>query len=314
MEAELVSQGEIKEGCLKCPSCKDIYPVRNYIPRFVSSENYAASFGYEWHRHARSQIDKFNGTTISQERFFKVTGWTNRMTGQLIMEAGCGAGRFTQVALETGAQVFSFDYSSAVDVNLENNGLASNLHLFQADIYSIPLKANLFDKIFCFGVLQHTPDVKKAFLSLLPYLKNGGEVVVDIYSRRWFTYLKPKYFLRPLAHLVEPPTLYRLVARVVPILLPLSIFLRKIPVIGKYLSYLVPVANYKDIYPLTKQQLVEWSILDTFDGLSPRFDKPQRIDDIRGWLLEAGLTGVEVKYGPNGINAKGIKPGETDSP
>jgi 2-polyprenyl-3-methyl-5-hydroxy-6-metoxy-1,4-benzoquinol methylase len=74
---------------------------------------------------------------------------------------GSGAGRFTQILLRSGAQVFSGDYSSAV----------ANLNLFQGDIYHLPVPEAHFDKVFCYGVLQHTPDVKKAFMSLVPYVK-----------------------------------------------------------------------------------------------------------------------------------------------
>lgn len=304
--------GEIKEGQLVCSNCGGAFPIMNHIPRFVSSENYAASFGYEWNKHARTQIDKFSGTTISKDRFFKVTRWPGDMKGQLIMEAGCGAGRFTQVAIDTGAQVFSFDYSNSVDANLKNNGMPENLCLFQADIFNIPLKHEKFDKVFCFGVLQHTPNVKMAFMSLLPYLKDGGEVVIDVYARLWFYPVMPRYFVRrllgPLTRRMNPGTLYEVVARIVPILQPVKVLLRRIPLIGRYVSFLIPVASYKGVLPLTDEQLLEWGTLDTFDMLSPRYDTPQRLNDVRDWLVEAGLTDIEVKYGPNGLNARGIKP------
>ncbi|MEW5815990.1 MAG: methyltransferase domain-containing protein, partial [Spirochaetota bacterium] len=152
------SMGEIAEGALACSDCLLTFPIRNYIPRFVPAENYASSFGFQWSKHARTQLDKFSGLNISRNRFFKVTGWPEKMNGQVILEAASGAGRFTQIALETGAIMFSFDYSTAVDRNLENNGLHPNLHLFQADIYKIPFKRESFDKAFCFGVLQHCPN------------------------------------------------------------------------------------------------------------------------------------------------------------
>ena len=82
------------------------------------------------------------------------------------MEAGSGAGRFTEVLLQTGAEVFSFDYSNAVEANLSNNGEKLNLHLFQGDILNIPFPEEYFDKVICLGVLQHTPDPEKAFISL----------------------------------------------------------------------------------------------------------------------------------------------------
>ncbi len=80
---------------------------------------------------------------------------------------------------------------------------------------------------------------------------------------------------------------------------------------GKYPAFLIPVAYHKGFLPhvenFSYEQLMEWSILDTFDKLSPKYDKPQRINTIRKWFKEAGLKKIEVCYGPNGINGKGIR-------
>jgi ubiquinone/menaquinone biosynthesis C-methylase UbiE len=59
------------------------------------------------------------------------------------------------------------DYSYAVDANYAFNGGKNNVFIVQAEVYKMPFRENFFDKLFCFGVLQHTPDPEKAFL-LLP--------------------------------------------------------------------------------------------------------------------------------------------------
>ena len=303
------SQGEVVEGELICSRCSSRYPITNYVPRLVPAANYASSFGFQWQKHARTQIDSFSGTTVSRDRFFRATNWPERLDGQTILEAGCGAGRFTEIALSTGAEVFSFDYSAAVDVNLNNNGLSPNLYLAQADIYRVPFREQSFDKVFCFGVLQHCPDVKGAFLSLCKYLRKGGEIVVDVYYRSPRLYLlNPKYWLRPVTKRLPPELLYRLVEAVVPVLLPVRVWMTRLPYPGRFFARFIPVANYHGKYPLSSAQLLEWSILDTFDMLSPRYDQPQRLEDVREWFDEAGLINVRVGFGPNGINGKGIKP------
>ena len=297
-EKTKIECGEIKEGALTCNRCFKKYPIRNYIPRFVEADNYASSFGLEWNKHARTQIDKFNGTNISRSRFYRETNWNPKdLKNQKILEAGCGAGRFTQIALETGAEVYSFDLSNSVDACLSNNGLTENLHIFQASIYELPFQKEYFDKIFCFGVLQHTPDVRKAFLSLVPYLKEGGEIVVDVYKlnrRDLGTYVHPKHYLRLLTKRIDDEKLYRIVCRIVPILLHVSIGLRKIPIFGRYLSFLIPVANYKGRLPIKDEDLLDWAILDTFDWLSPAYDNPQTVTTVTNWFIEAGLTNIQV--------------------
>src|SRR5207245_10165600 len=83
-------------------------------------------------------------------------------------------------------------------------------HAFQASIHEIPLPHEMFDKIFCLGVLQHTPDVKKTYMSLVPFLKPGGELVVDCYLSQPLKHMvNPKYLLRPFFKWWRPAPLYK---------------------------------------------------------------------------------------------------------
>ena len=86
--------------------------------------------------------------------------------------------------------------------------------------------------------------------------------------------------------------LLKIIISLAPFLLILSNTLRKTPFLGKYLSRLVPFANYKGIYPLNNTQLLEWGILDTFDMLSPTYDKPQSRKTLTNWLLDEGFEDV----------------------
>src|SRR6266498_2942336 len=86
-EKQIALMGEVRSGILICIGCHAEYPIRNYIPRFVSSENYAKSFGLEWNQHARTQLDKFSGLNLTEERFRRSTGWPDCLRGQRILEA-----------------------------------------------------------------------------------------------------------------------------------------------------------------------------------------------------------------------------------
>ena len=122
-EGALEEQGDIKEGALTCVATCPTVPIRGSVPRFVPDSGYSQNFGEQWNHFRRTQIDKFNGTDLSKERFYSGTGWSPaELKGAKILEAGCGAGRFTQVMLDAGAQVYSVDLSSAVDACFVNNG------------------------------------------------------------------------------------------------------------------------------------------------------------------------------------------------
>jgi len=289
VDAVFDSVNEIEKGQLKCRTCLKTFPIIDHIPRFVPEDNYTSSFGLQWHIHAKTQIDKFNGTSITKNRFFSETNWQpSELEGKMILEAGCGAGRFTQIALDNGAICFSVDYSNAVEVCRFNNNAHPMLHLFQSDINHLPFRKNTFDKIFCFGVLQHTPVPQATFMSLIPYLKKDGEIVVDVYAAP-VSWLHPRHLLRFFTPQMERGFLYRTIEYIVPRLLPISSKLRSIPLIGMILSRCIPVANYQNILQLSDKELIEWAVLDTFDWLAPKYERPQTLQNVRRWFAMAGL-------------------------
>ena len=290
-------ESEIKSGELQCIDCNKSYPILNYIPRFIGDDNYARGFGFQWNRHARTQVDKFNGTSISKDRFYSHTQWQKKdLKGKLILEAGCGAGRFTQSMIEAGMEVLSIDYSNAVDACLANHGLPSNLHVFQADIYNLPFRPETFDRVFCFGVLQHTPDVAHSFACLAKMVKDQGEIAVDVYPHTFRAKLHyPRYLLRLLTRHLPAPVLYSLVTRAVSLLLPVSILLKRIPLIGRYLYPILPVANYWGDHPLDSSMVKEWAVVDTFDWLGAWYDQPQKAETLSDWFYREGFVGVEIR-------------------
>ena len=280
---------------LECRECSADFPIVNSIPRFVTSENYATNFGFQWNAFRATQLDSHSGVPISRSRFIEQTGWTREdLHGKLVLDIGCGAGRFAEIALDLGAEVVAVDYSSAVDACLANLGSNERLTVMQADVYRLPFKPESFDFVYCFGVLQHTPNVEAAFKSIPRVLKAGGGLAVDVYPKLWRTLFEAHYWVRPLTKRVDGPRLFRLVQRAVPLLLPVSRALGRIPLLGRWLRHAVPVSNYEGRYPLDERQLREWAILDTFDMLAPAHDNPQTRATVKAWFQQAGLIRIEV--------------------
>lgn len=294
----------IEEGFTKCQKCDKNYVVTNGIPRFVSNFNYSNSFGYQWHHHYKTQLDSYSKLSISKDRLLEVTGWTlNEIEGSTIVEAGSGAGRFTEVLLNAGANVISFDFSNAIDViknNLSNTD--SKLLIFQGDILRMPLRKRSYSKVICLGVLQHTENPYKAFIELSSLVAPNGEIVIDTYKKTFSSMLHWKYLLRPLTKRLNKESLYSLINVIVPILLPLAAKLRKVA--GRFGARLLPICDYSHL-GLSDDLNKEWSILDTFDMYSPKYDKPQTINTVLKWFKDAGLDVISVRYGLNGIVAKG---------
>ena len=286
---------EIENGMLVCRNPEHTYPVINHIPRFVPKENYSANFGFQWNLFKKTQLDSHSGLPISRDRFLNYSGWSpEELKGKLVLDMGCGAGRFAEIALSYGARVVAVDYSNAVESCRQNLAHCPHLEVTQADIYHLPFEHRVFDYVYCFGVLQHTPCPKKAFMILPDQLKPKGKLAVDIYPKLLGNIFWPKYWLRPLTRRIPNKYLFPAVQRMVRMLLPISLYIGRIPLIGQKLKYAIPVANYDKVYPLSKQQLEEWSVLDTFDMLSPAYDRPQNPKTLRSWFKEACMNDAVV--------------------
>ena len=129
---------EIEEDWLISADGQQRYPVQRGIPRFVPQSNYADNFGMQWNHFCQTQLDS-SGHPISTERFWLATGWKpEQLKDQWVLDAGCGAGRFAEVALLAGAKVVALDYSSAVDACYANLKYHPGLHVVQGDIYALP--------------------------------------------------------------------------------------------------------------------------------------------------------------------------------
>jgi SAM-dependent methyltransferase len=296
-----VEADHIESGTLRCSRCDLIIPITRGIPRFVTSDNYASGFGLQWLKHARTQYDSETGMPITATRFAAETKWPREMAGELVLEAGSGSGRFTEVAAASGAMVVSFDYSAAVEANYASNGRLANVLIVQADLFKMPFRPGTFDRVYCLGVLQHTPDPALAFATLVRMLKSGGSLVADVYRkprgiRRLTT---TKYLIRPLSRRIPIGILYRLVARYVKATWPITRFL------PKRITWKLLIADYRGVFDLPDHTLKEWAILDTFDMLSPAYDKPQDLKTVREWCTRAGLADWHVQYGYNGIEVRG---------
>jgi len=295
LETVASMEGNAHSGDLRCVACQTRYPIRNGVPRFVLASGQDDQFGFQWNRFRRTQLDSSSGLPISRQRFFNQAGWhPEDLKGKLVLDVGCGAGRFAEIALASGARIVAVDFSSAADACLQNLGKHSSLGILQADLHHLPLKPNSFDFVYCFGVLQHTPDVKAAFWAVVEQCKAGGRVAVDVYPKSLSNAVNPKYWLRPLTKRMPLARLLSAVRIMVPVLLPLSILLGRIPFAGRKLRHLVPVANYYGVYPLSQEQLREWALLDTFDMLAPKYDHPQSANTLRSWFAAARFQAIEV--------------------
>lgn len=207
----LDTDGHVIEGSLVCQRCRARYAIERGVPQMLPSsladvdhESLEAlqaatidRFGYEW-RHYRDWgwLEDYPDVPQAEERFFggllrnsEGAFWSKSLykrdelgAEHLVLDAGCGNGRFTYQACLTGAEVIGVDLGWGVDSAFENTRALPNVHIVRGDLFRLPLRTAIFDRIFSIGVLMHTGDAQAAFASIVRTLAPGGLVVAHVYG------------------------------------------------------------------------------------------------------------------------------------
>jgi hypothetical protein len=134
--------------------------------------------------------------------------------------------------------------------------------------------------------------------SLIEMAKPGAEVVVDFYPiRGWWTKLHAKYIFRPYTKKLGNEKLYKKIERNINWMIKAYRFFSKIGV-GRLVNRFIPIVDIDGTLPknLSKEQLREHCVLDTFDMFSPQYDQPQRISDIVSLFKKYGMDNVWGGY------------------
>jgi SAM-dependent methyltransferase len=288
-----------QSGGFLCPACKRAYPNVEGIARFVDAEHYAASFGFQWHRYQKTQLD--NDEVRESERNFlmKTALRPEDLKGKLILDVGCGMGRFAEVATRWGARVVGVDLSAAAEVAARN--LASrDFAAFQADVFALPFAPESFDVIYSIGVLHHTPDCEAAVKALDKYLKPGGLLVVWLYSgyNKWYRFSD---VWRRYTHKMKPETLHGILKVAVPFFYNLNQGLQRVPLLGRPTAGLI-----HHVFPVNRQKDPEARMLDTFDWYSPKYQSKHTYEQVFKWYEAMGME--DMRVGEISIAVRGRKP------
>jgi SAM-dependent methyltransferase len=302
-----------KAGSLICEQgCS--YKILNGIPRFVSTGNYASSFGLQWNTFRTTQLDSHTGLTISRDRLTRIAGGSlDIFCGKKILEVGCGAGRFTELMLKAGASVFAIDLSDAVEANYQNCSHFEHYCVAQADIMELPVVPEHFDIVVCVGVVQHTPNPESTMRVLCSHLKPGGVLLMDHYSYN-YPFIPARRWLRSFLLGKSDDYSMRFVQGLVKLLWPLhrAMYNRRHTTAGaqaiEFLMSWSPIVDYHYAYPqLGEQRWFEWALLDTHDNLTDRYKHLRSADEIEVALRSFGMTNVQTSYGGNGVEARAWK-------
>lgn len=302
-------------GMLSC-SCGKQFPIAHSIPRFVATELYAQSFGSQWRRFQKTQLDSFNGTKISYHRFRQLSGLDpESLRGKLVLDAGCGVGRFSEVLAAAGAEVVAVDLSRGVEVGYENLHHHANCHFVQADLFNLPFRPAVFDFIYSFGTIHYTPQPEAALQKICRFLKPGGTVNVWVYGTSGYSWIPRPYqvygTLLQTLPVEKQMTILKVYAR-------LALRVGRMPIIGSLLKLMFPIQDltlkgpHQDGYEtsearsLPEELVFEWAYMSAFNMFGHRYGTQWTFPQVQKWFAEAGLVTVQ----PMNVRVavKGTKP------
>ena len=205
------------------------------------------------------------------------------LKGKLLLDAGCGGGRYTYIAAQAGAEVIAADLSESVKKTKQLTHGLENVHIMQGNLMELPLKKKIFDFIYSIGVLHHTPNTRHAFFNLVPFLKPGGVMVIWVYRRRHPLFEILNSSLRAITTRLPHSVLHYICFMAILLGLVKHWSLQRKST--AWISRLIP--------PMSSHPNKAIRVCDTFDWYSPKYQWHHKVDEVKGWFQEAGFKEIQ---------------------
>jgi SAM-dependent methyltransferase len=268
-----------------------------------------AAYGLQWNRFRILRPDEDRAT------FRNRTGLAaSDLAGTLVLDAGCGMGRYLRIAAEDHpALLVGLDLSAAVQAARELTADLTTVSIVRGDLLRPPFPPATFDHIYSIGVLDHTPDPRAAFLELAALLKPGGRIAIWIYRRE----------RRVVEQIMNA---HRAVSRRLPLGLLLQLSRWTAPIGGLKRRLMASrfrlieragVALHLLSIGVSMHPDPEVRVCDTLDWYAPRYLSRHTTEEVTGWFREAGLIDInDLSTGQvffhegqgHGVNLAGHRP------
>ena len=178
--SELAAHG-VRAGPATAPHSDPLHALKHHTIR---------NFGFEWLEYARFGWDDPVWNLEYEEQVFRRKALLDPelLKGKLVLDAGCGNGRYSYWASRYGARVIGVDLGDGVESAASNTRDLPEVQIVQGDIFQLPFAPRTFDAVFSIGVLMHTGNAKRATASLSHLVRPGGRLTVHLYGKGSFIY------------------------------------------------------------------------------------------------------------------------------
>jgi SAM-dependent methyltransferase len=274
----------------------------------VDQSRTKSAYGLQWNRFRIIRPEEDRAT------FHTRTGLSAAdLEGQVVLDAGCGMGRYLRIAAESSARlIIGLDLSQAVLAARELTSDRRDVAIVRGDLLRLPFAAGRFDQIYSLGVLDHTPDPRQAFLELVKLLKPGGRIVIWVYPRErglveWIMNAQRAISTRLPVSLLE---------RLCHLMAPIGGVKRNLMASRWRLIERTGVVMHLATIGVSMHPDPEVRVCDTLDWYAPRYLSRHTPEEITDWFRDAGLVEVvdlarvQILFHEgqgNGINMAGRK-------
>jgi ubiquinone/menaquinone biosynthesis C-methylase UbiE len=265
--------------------------------------NYSQSFFEEYKKYPKIQLDSFNKLNLNEQRFYNnIQCFKKDLYNKNVLEVGSGSGKFTEILIDAKCNLVTTDINDSVLINYKNNfnnKLLNKIYFIKNDVNQTIFNDAVFDFVILYGVLQNVDDQKGIIKDYITKLKTGGKLTIDVTKAgKFYTHLlNPKFFWRNFFKRINPAKTFLIVNFLIPKFIKLDTFLKKnFGIIGRIFSKIIfpfPLINYFFL-PLDDEIRLKMSILDTFDALASKYDRPLTKKE-----LELIIFGIEKELKTN---------------
>ena len=116
-------------------------------------------------------------TCLSMKRIESLTALN--LKGRRVLDIGCWWGWYIRYVRERGGRVYGFDYEHD-RINDAAEFLGSKNDLSVANAEFIPYKADIFDLVFSYHVMEHTENDSQLIKEIFRVLKKDGDLIIGV--------------------------------------------------------------------------------------------------------------------------------------
>ena len=181
----------------------------------VSEDDHDRVFGSTFSVYNSEELEEFKAPLQQRITLNKLDS-ASLFRGKTVLDAGCGGGRGSLLALENGAsRLVCLDVSAQ---NVETTGKVlskagySNFEIVQSSLEELPFEDEFFDFVWCNGVLMHTKNPAATLREIIRVLRVGGESWIYVYGAGGIYWRLMATFRRTFAEL-DPETIIEVLSK-----------------------------------------------------------------------------------------------------